>query len=74
MPVSETTVAASIRQQFSSCGGPPISEVTVTCGYPYTFTTNDAEPAGTISYTCTADGQPSAYYVNPATGAWVAQS
>jgi hypothetical protein len=74
LPVSEASVAASIRQQDSSCYGTPISQITVTCGYPYTFTTNTPEPEGTISYTCNDNGQPSAYYVNPASGAWMAQS
>jgi serine/threonine-protein kinase len=74
LPVNEASVAASIRQQDSSCYGTPISQITVTCGYPYTFTTNTPEPEGTISYTCNDNGQPSAYYVNPATGAWMAQS
>ena len=74
LPVSEASVAASIRQQDSSCYRTPISQITVTCGYPYTFTTNTPEPEGTISYTCNDNGQPSAYYVNPATGAWMAQS
>ena len=84
LPVSEASVAASIRQQDSSCYGTPIAQITVTCGYPYTFTTNTAEPKGTISYTCTdsdntgspvsSSSQTSAYYVNPATGAWMAQS
>lgn len=70
LPVSEASVAASIQRQDSLCHGTPISQVTVTCGYPYTFTTNDAEPEGTISYTGNDSGQTSAFYVNPATGAW----
>ena len=55
LPVSEASVAASIRQQDSSCYGTPISQVTVTCGYP----------EGTISYACNDSGQTSAFYVNP---------
>src|ERR1700685_3362250 len=48
-----------------------------TSTWPYTRTfswprTNTPEPEGTISYTCNDNGQPSAYYVNPATGAWMA--
>jgi hypothetical protein len=75
LPVSAASVAASIRQQSSSCYGTPISQITVTCGHQYTFTTNTAEPEGTISYTCNysdySGSQTYVYYVNQATGAWI---
>jgi Protein kinase domain len=78
LPVTAASVAASIRQQSSTCHDTPISQITVTCGHPFTFTSNDVYPQGTISYTCDYSDLSSAattgYYVNPATGAWRAQS
>jgi hypothetical protein len=78
LPVTAASVAASIRQQSSSCYSTPIGQITVTCGHPFTFTSNAVYPEGTISYTCDysdlSSAATTAYYVNPATGAWVAQS